>query len=1807
METHHPIKCHLCGETKKLKRCSSCRMISYCGKEHQMEHRAEHKKLCKIITEIFKAKGKSHIYENMDQAEFFEEKCRIIAEVEAKLKRPLNAQELMLLAQPRLCFICREANQDKLKTCQKCLIASFCDLHPSSHIHERFCIIQSAEITRETAFKFDANSNIKSQINSFLKGMKDMKQDDSLPKSMIDFFDSFTKEKISAKDKILLSEYFSIPLTICSSLRTLFSTIPSKVQIHLKSRHCPWTIFAFEFWEILLHLLPEVKTLEIIYIEDELPSAEKLKINLCKDCKMKKKTIQIERNPIMYEKPTLIAIFSSSPSEEKKIIQNIFNFNGEKDENAVQKLPCPIVITSSCQDVHNAEVNLFLTKFKNYEIVYNNYNDYSSLLKLHPEVFFRHSLFVAILKPNDEKKSIKISSHYPQLCHYCKKQEGKLQCKQCRVVYYCDKKHENQDKINHSELCDVICRLRKEIEGGKQLFHGAAKLAMDEENWIKMRLEILRNAEIRIKRKLTKEEEEIFLFPRACGICHEIDASLLKNCECGVFLCKKHKNDPEHKKACGELSIAFKMSTRQPIVNDNFSIFNETPDENTMKNFVATMFSLLEEIFIDEMFNENLSGMTLLNAPSDNRMTVKGDFTTKKLFTSNFLSSPITLIYALEKMNVPIKSSMTIHVIGEKPEDFEKKFLWTFLFFNVEKLASLKLIFIDSEFIDFPEIPINNFSEMKINLKIEGHAVNYEKYSSSEKFIKPDIIFGCNLEKKSTKSEIFSEKAILGLKKLQVPLILTAGTKERAEKIHRIFSANNLNYKFFEENPFVSLLPERDFETKGVLYSNEYLFGYDFQDLANSTEEEVKQEVCASTEISTKNDFESKKKISASSEINAEKKLESKEEKVSAAEISTKTDLKSNEKVPKSNKKSTKNDFESKEKISVSSEIVTEKNLESKKEKVSAAEIMSKENLEPKEKVSKSNKKSTKNDFESKENISGSSKINGENNLKLKEEKISAAEIMSKENLEPKEKVSKSNKKSATNDFKLKENISGSSEIIGENNLKLKEEKISATEISMEENLEPKKKVSDKISTKNNFESNGKIPESNEISRENNLSSQKIDSQPKEIDTKNTFEPTNKDDFKSRENSSKNNFESKKNSKKQLQSKEKNSESIGISPKNNIDPKAKVCEPKENGLKSKEKKQKEVNSKIDSNEKSLFAMIEKIEKSELEEIIFKSTENNRESSIHDNLKQSSTKVTAIEEFLAREEKKSEQNSQFLKIQLFVKQNKETGEKQGKMDEKKNIKTPMNLKNGNEEETKVEKIDKEEKETKKIQEIGKENNSDFREENIKKGENQEKKKEEEIIENPVNLQDKNEEKSKVQNIDKKENVEKKKSQKIEGGKNKVKNGEKKKEDLITPVNLKNKNEGKTKIDSKENEKKKSLKIEGEKNGEKQEDKKKEVNLITPSNLKNKNDEGTKVEKNDNKEKETKKSQEIKKANNSEIKEESIEKAKNQEKKIGQENLITSANLKNGNDERTKVEKNDNKEKETKKLQEIEKENNNEIKGESKEKAKNQEKKNEQENLITPANFKNRNDEGKEVEKIKNQEIETKKQQEIEKENSEFRGENVEKKKHPEKKNGEETAAEEKYKEFVDLLKKSIKRTNDDDDETKNIELTNKISKSNHHRDEKVEQESKKPKIELEASLSPDSLSEDEKNSSHQIENKNSNQELTTNILVKNSESESLSLDSLSDGENASLQIELMNLIEKLENKPDLSLKEQNSSLEKKIEKLQDDLNSANTVIENLRKQILIFQNIYPTIIDGNNLIKKALVSIEENFGPVVEKK
>lgn len=44
-----PSGCAICDKEQDLKICTACRVLSYCSKDHQIEHRKDHKEFCNYV------------------------------------------------------------------------------------------------------------------------------------------------------------------------------------------------------------------------------------------------------------------------------------------------------------------------------------------------------------------------------------------------------------------------------------------------------------------------------------------------------------------------------------------------------------------------------------------------------------------------------------------------------------------------------------------------------------------------------------------------------------------------------------------------------------------------------------------------------------------------------------------------------------------------------------------------------------------------------------------------------------------------------------------------------------------------------------------------------------------------------------------------------------------------------------------------------------------------------------------------------------------------------------------------------------------------------------------------------------------------------------------------------------------------------------------------------------------------------------------------------------------------------------------------------------------------------------------------------------------------------------------------------------------------------------------------------------------------------------------------------------------------------------------------------------------------------
>lgn len=546
MEINYPNQCIVCKSKNKL-RCAGCNMVSYCGRDHQVQHWKTHKNFCLSLTKMLKEKNLSHIYENLKRSTWLMERDRIINEVRKKLQRPLNSEELFLLKSPRICFVCYEAKQELLKNCPNCPTTTFCSRHQNSFIHNRNCSIMQQNrfdlITRKMNFDSETLENL---IKSIGAGTNILQCNQRSPVTMREFFDEHQKRtKISEIQKIFLSETFSISLTIYSIFQMLYDNSPSELVIHLNINGSSG-IFVGNFWEAFLHLLVDVKHLKIVYIECKVDHNHDANIiSLCSDCQSKKKKLSIESSSLKYEtymrgknykKPNLIAYFNISNPTLENSDNNYIN-----TINKLNEINCPMLLTFLTESEMQLMRKNLIRSSINYSLIYSGYNDFASMMFHHEQYdgsLNRSSQFIIVFK--DERSNFPESSlkeywsrtcFYPTICHICRKVDPQVPCSRCGMIFYCSSRHRDRDWMHHRDVCEATCSLMIETKG-ENIFY-KAKL-QQEDLWLPMRIDALKEVQIRTGRILEESERQMFFFPRNCSICRQDEPQFLMICKCGV-------------------------------------------------------------------------------------------------------------------------------------------------------------------------------------------------------------------------------------------------------------------------------------------------------------------------------------------------------------------------------------------------------------------------------------------------------------------------------------------------------------------------------------------------------------------------------------------------------------------------------------------------------------------------------------------------------------------------------------------------------------------------------------------------------------------------------------------------------------------------------------------------------------------------------------------------------------------------------------------------------------------------------------------------------------------------------------------------------------------------------------------------------------------------------------------------------------------------------------------------------------------------------------------------------------------------
>lgn len=407
---------------------------------------------------------------------------------------------------------------------------------------------------------------------------------------------------------------------------------------------------------------------------------------------------------------------------------------------------------------------------------------------------------------------------YANTCHVCKKfgKEVSLKrCGNCTMIAYCSKEHQKKHWSQHKDLCVAVYNVLRDNKMSSFLSN---KQDLCTEKWARMKMNFMLLVAMKIPRKLEYYEEQMFKFFRSCAVCYNWNAKELVDCHnCpNTSFCIKHKNDTVHKNLCYLLKLCFKLD----------------------------MVSILHERKIPEI--KSLYHTKHVNLPQDMKYFIEDYIKTRNdlhlsmeeetMINAEYLTRPLTFLYAGEKLGYFLREkNIVIHVIAANAVEIDGIELWEILLHWLSSIRVATIVLIGPE-LSPGSILINlckNCLYSSKQLVIQMQDMLYENYVDSDSYIKPNFIIGYNVgihECENFESENYTwTRSLQMITKQNCPLILTSYTLPEAEKEQiRLETILDRDVKctYFEQNPYSSLRPYRDFETGEVYYQNQYIIIY---------------------------------------------------------------------------------------------------------------------------------------------------------------------------------------------------------------------------------------------------------------------------------------------------------------------------------------------------------------------------------------------------------------------------------------------------------------------------------------------------------------------------------------------------------------------------------------------------------------------------------------------------------------------------------------------------------------------------------------------------------------------------------------------------------------------------------------------------------------------------------------------------------------------------------------------------------------------------------------------------------------------
>lgn len=193
----------------KLLRCQNCKLMSYCGPEHQKDHWPLHKQFCRGITSIRKDMKVEHVMDingsvtQLTASELREVKFMIQTIMVMKLHRELTEIERELIWFPRICNLCN-SHDGALVPCLDCFAVGYCcEEHRVEDAFNHLKVCAELRLCYDFSLgKIEFSTFFQQQHNISLHILEELPEDDvkHIPASAIDVHfpkDLFEMHKLS--------------------------------------------------------------------------------------------------------------------------------------------------------------------------------------------------------------------------------------------------------------------------------------------------------------------------------------------------------------------------------------------------------------------------------------------------------------------------------------------------------------------------------------------------------------------------------------------------------------------------------------------------------------------------------------------------------------------------------------------------------------------------------------------------------------------------------------------------------------------------------------------------------------------------------------------------------------------------------------------------------------------------------------------------------------------------------------------------------------------------------------------------------------------------------------------------------------------------------------------------------------------------------------------------------------------------------------------------------------------------------------------------------------------------------------------------------------------------------------------------------------------------------------------------------------------------------------------------------------------------------------------------------------------------